>query len=245
MKTIASLLILGLCACSDDGDGKQSDAAPGQDLGASPDGKGVQLDGPTAADGPAAALDSSRSDANLAAADSAQAPTSSGIVITEMLINPDKSNDAYGEWVELKNTGTAPVTMTGWTLEDTSGSSLGIHFFDAANGTITIQPGQYLVMGSTDDTFKNGGVALDYVFGKNWFLVNDKDQIILKDDKKQVVDSVAFDETKGWTIPKGASLSLKDETLDNNDPKSWCEENSAWTGSSGDKGTPGAKPGCK
>jgi hypothetical protein len=167
------------------------------------------------------------------------------IVITEIMVNPDKSNDLKGEWFEIKNTGTTAVDMTGWTLQDGSGSSLGVHYLGASNGTITVQPGQYLVLGQNKDITVNGGVTLDYIYGSSFFMSNDEDEIILKDDKGEVVDAVGFNEKQGWTIPTGATLSLKDVTLDNNDPKNFCVEKTAWSGSDGDKGTPGQKAACK
>jgi hypothetical protein len=167
------------------------------------------------------------------------------IVITEMLLNPDSSSDLKGEWFEIFNSGTTAVDMTGWTLQDGSGSSLGVHYISATYGTIVIQPGQYLVLGQIKDTTVNGGVTLDYVYGTGFFMANDEDEIILKDDKGEVVDAVGYNTSNGWSIPTGASLSLKDVALDNNDPKSWCVETGAWSGSAGDKGTPGQKASCK
>lgn len=44
------------------------------------------------------------------------------ILISEWLPNPVGS-DAAGEWVELENTGEAPVSLAGWQLETTNGSA--------------------------------------------------------------------------------------------------------------------------
>ena len=171
------------------------------------------------------------------------AASAKGIVITEMLINPKAVGDAKGEWFELYNAGTAAVNLHGWTITDKPGSSQNKHTISATGGKLMIQPGKYLVLGKSTNTATNGNVPVAYAYGKStWDLGNGGDEIYLHDASKKLVDKVEY--TKSWTIPNGASLSLKDPSLGNNSSKNWCAEKTKWC-STCDMGTPGKKAGCK
>jgi hypothetical protein len=159
------------------------------------------------------------------------------IAITELMINPKAVTDADGEWVELFNLGTQAVDINGWTLKDLGTDSHVI----AASGQLLVPAKGYLILGRTVDMVKNGGVKVAYAY-ENFFLANTSDEVILLDKSGKTVDSVTY--TTGWTLPDGASLSVKNPTLPKNTFSNWCEETSAWPGSKGDKGTPGANPGC-
>ena len=165
------------------------------------------------------------------------------IVITEMLINSKAVGDTKGEWFELYNAGTAAVNLHGWSITDQAGSSQNKHTINATGGKLVIAAGAYLVLGKSTKTSENGTVAVDYAYGKStWDLGNSGDEIYLFDASKKLVDKVIY--TSKWTIPNGATLSLKSPALDNNDPKNWCAEKTKWC-STCDMGTPGKKAGCK
>ncbi len=51
--------------------------------------------------------------------------------------------------------------------------------------------------------------------------------------------------TSSWGIASGASKALKSLTADNNNAANWCTETTTWTGSAGDKGSPGFATKCK
>ena len=81
----------------------------------------------------------------------------------DVRINEVESNGDTRDWVELVNTGTAPVPLTGWTLSDNSASTYAI-----AAGT-TLEPGQRLafdvdVPGNPQGTFGLGGGDTAEVF---------------------------------------------------------------------------------
>ncbi|MFH1132817.1 MAG: lamin tail domain-containing protein [Pseudomonadota bacterium] len=158
------------------------------------------------------------------------------IVITEIMANPAAVGDDVGEWFEIYNAGSNTVNLHNWVIKDNDQDSHTI------SSSLPIAPGQYLVLGCNDNTNTNGGVNVDYSYGANWYLANYGDEIVITNSGGTVVDTVEY--TSSWGILAGASLSLKTPALDNNVSSNWCQEASAWTGSAGDNGTPGAQAGC-
>ena len=165
------------------------------------------------------------------------------VVITEMMINPKAVTDTKGEWFELYNAGTAAVNLHGWTITDQAGSSQNKHTISGSGGTLMLQPGKYMVLGKNMDSKTNGGVTVAYSYGKStWDLGNSGDEIYLHDAAQKLVDKVVY--TTSWTVPNGATLSLKDPSLDNSVSKNWCAETTKWCATC-DMGSPGVKAVCK
>ena len=163
------------------------------------------------------------------------APSSAKVVVTELMPNPQAVADAQGEWLELYNAGTSAVDLSGWRLADASGNS---HTIAAS---LSLAAGQYLVLGNNTDQATNGGVPVAYSYG-SWNLANSADEVLLYDATGALADQVKYDSS--WGVTAGASLSLKAPTLDNDLASSWCVEQATWSGSAGDKGTPGAAASC-
>jgi hypothetical protein len=167
-------------------------------------------------------------------------PPKAGVVVSELLANPKAVSDADGEWLELFNPGAAPVDVNGWTLKD-KGSDL--HVIAAAGGSLVVPALGYLVLGRSTQKSANGGVNVAYAYS-GFLLSNSADEVILLDKSGKTVESFSYGTASGFVIPDGASLSVKSPGADKNLPASWCEETKAWPGSAGDKGSPGAAPGC-
>ncbi len=52
------------------------------------------------------------------------------IVITEIMYDADNAvHDNNHEWVEIANTGTDPVSLNGWTLDDSNTANTGVGTF--------------------------------------------------------------------------------------------------------------------
>jgi predicted amidohydrolase len=162
-------------------------------------------------------------------------PTSGPLVITEFMANPAAVADSKGEWFEVYNAGKGAVDLKGWTIEDASGSH-------TVKSSVTVGAGTYVALGVNDSSGANGGAPVAYDYG-SLSLANSGDTIKLVDGGGKVVDQISY--TSSWGVASGASLSLKSTGLDNAVGSSWCVETSPWTGSAGDKGTPGAPAGCK
>jgi hypothetical protein len=161
------------------------------------------------------------------------------VIIDELMIDTSVVTDGSGEYIELFNTTAKDITLNGWTVRD-SGSD---HFTIGGSSTVVIKAHSYLVLGVNGYLNTNGGVNVDYVYGNAMTLDNTADEVMLVDDGT-VVDQVAYDNSQGWTIPKGRSLGLSPTKLDaqsNDDSSSWCAATTSIPPGTGtDKGTPGA-----
>lgn len=163
------------------------------------------------------------------------------IVITEIMANPTAKQDPDGEYVEVYNAGTATVNLKGWKISEAPPSTQA----HTITSDVLVPAGQYKVLAAVLAPASNGGVPAAYAYGTSFTLANSADELYLYDDKGVLVDSVTWDSSWGFgTTAVGISLSLKNPSLDNNVFANWCLEKTAWTGSAGDKGTPGAAAGC-
>jgi len=99
----------------------------------------------------------------------------------------------------------------------------------------------WLVLGRSAGS-GNGGVNVDYVYGDEFSLDNSSDEIWLLDANLVEIDRVEYDGSPGFPVPAGASQSLKNPALDNNDGMNWCASRIAY--GDGDSGTPGQVNTC-
>ena len=164
------------------------------------------------------------------------------LLIVEMMINPDKSPDEAGEWVEVYNTTNEAIDLRGmWLTENGHFQEHQINHCKA----LLVQPGGVVVLGANADLGANGGAKVDYVWS-NYSLTNADDSVVLETRAKGkatvVVDVVAWDKT--WKQQSGefAGLALSLDTTQttftgNDDRAHWCFATTKMTG--GDTGTPG------
>jgi hypothetical protein len=157
------------------------------------------------------------------------------VIINEIMQNPKVVSDASGEWVELFNATDHPVDLNGWTLRD-EGSDL--HRINNG-GPLWLAPGGFIVLGRSADPFVNGSVAVDYAY-RAFTLGNADDEVILLDGLGTEIDRVAYDGGLSFPDPDGASMALVSPALDNALGQNWHASVSAWAGSAGDLGSPGA-----
>ncbi len=162
------------------------------------------------------------------------------VSFSEFMAYPIASLETYGEWIELHNLGQQSVDINGWTLKSAPAETHIINF----GGPLIIPADGYIILGKNTDKSSNGGVDVAYAYS-TISLENDKDDLFLIDSNGKTVDSFGYSTTLGFTIPSGASLSVKDPIGNKSNGLNWCTETSLWTGSKGDKGTPGAPAKCK
>ena len=110
------------------------------------------------------------------------------------------------------------------------------------SGPLYVPAYGFLVLGRSMNKSLNGGVPVAYAYA-SFFLANTSDEVILLNEKDKVIDSFTY--SSSFSIPTGASLSVKTPGANKNLSSSWCTETSGWGGSLGDKGTPLTKTGCK
>ena len=161
--------------------------------------------------------------------------TPAAVMVTELMPDPGAVPDATGEWLELHNPTGAAVDIAGWTIKDDYTNSHVIQ------GPLVLAPGAYKVLARVSDPTQNGGIQGAYQYD-NFNLANDSDQVILLDAQGKEVDRVVYDST--WGVRSGISLALRDVTQDNAKAASWCPSKDSWSGSAGDRGSPGAATTC-
>tara|TARA_B100000214_G_scaffold332326_1_gene273792 strand:- start:892 stop:2463 length:1572 start_codon:yes stop_codon:yes gene_type:complete len=156
-----------------------------------------------------------------------------GIVINEIMNNPQSVSDSFGEWIEITNISSSRQSLNGLILSD---SSSDYHIINDLQ--LEIDPNDFIVLGRSENFSLNGGVNVDYVYS-DFSLSNNFDEVILYHPSGAVVDQVAYD--NGLTFPDeaGISMMLESTDLDNNLGSNWSLSSSIMPG--GDYGTPGSQ----
>ncbi len=102
--------------------------------------------------------------------------------INEIMANP-AGRDGDNEWVELINTGTAPLNLEGWQIGD--GTYPDRHVFDEV---IVPPQGSVVVYSGPSATEPGRIVASSGLLG----LANNSDEVVVRDPKGVVIDQVAY-----------------------------------------------------
>ncbi len=162
-----------------------------------------------------------------------------GLVINEIMNNPDVLADSEGEYFELFNSTDADIDIEGWTISD---NDVDVHVI-ANGGPLIVPAGDYLVLGNGDvGTPTAIGNHIDYSYGANWFLSNSADEVVVTDLDGVEVDRVEYDGGPLFPDLTGASMALIDPALDNNVGENWCQSGTPF--GAGDLGSPGAANDC-
>jgi hypothetical protein len=155
-----------------------------------------------------------------------------GVVISELMKNPEVLPDADGEWIELYNAGSAAMNLGGCSLARDEQQL-------ALDGAAPIPPGGYL-------TLANGsapGFTPDVLY-TGVTLPNSGSFVLRLSCGGQLLDQVVVDPA-ATPNRAGHSLSLSGNALDstaNDRAENWCEGVGSYNG---DFGTPGAaNPNC-
>ncbi len=156
------------------------------------------------------------------------------LVITEVMQNPGMTGDQRGEYFEVYNPGDQPVDMTGFTVKDDDFDSFTI------TTAVVVPAHGYALFAAKPSA--NGGLKPDYSYGSGMVLQNDTDELVIADPDLVQLDRVRWDNGKTFPDPDGASMSLRDPSLDNSIGANWCMSTLPW--SAGDRGTPGSASWC-
>jgi DNA/RNA endonuclease G (NUC1) len=174
------------------------------------------------------------------------APLQPLIVITELMANPGGTvQDSSGEYVEIYNAGRFPVNMRGLIVNDASGAGIGAA--DTIPTDFIVPAGAYRVMGRSQNTAKNGGITVHYLYTHKiggtatglQFSNSAADYFRIKTAAGVTIDSAGY--TSATTSAKaGFSRELTNAALDNSntDGASWAQATTNYE--STNKGTPGA-----
>jgi hypothetical protein len=152
-----------------------------------------------------------------AAPPAAAAPTD--VVINEIMYHAVSDLDG-DDFLELNNTGSTPVDVSGWTF---SGVTLTL-----PAGT-TIAPGGFLVVAKDAARFQaTYGFAPAAVYGGN--LANSGETVAVRDAGGATIDSVSFLDVDPWPVKAdgtGPSLELVDSSQNGNDFLNWAAATNA------------------
>lgn len=161
-----------------------------------------------------------------------QAAAATGLVINEVMPNPNAVLDDFGEWFEIYNPGAAPVDLKGYTLASANDAAYVI------DASVVVPAGGYAVLARSADLAKNGGVNAAHAYRSTFTLANGTtDWLALRDASGASVDSVAWGTS---SPPTGASRGVVNAANDNTvmSGSNWSTATTVY--GAGDKGTPGA-----
>lgn len=159
-------------------------------------------------------------------------PGADEVVITEIMQNPNATDDSVGEYIELHNPTAGTVQLQGCAVDDGAGAdAFGIDL------DLAIDPGGYVTLARTDMP----GFTADYVYGPgNGFQLSNTSDTVRLVCGATIIDEVNYDEAAMWPDPTGASMQLDPgflTTIDNDVPDNWCTSFNDL--GNGDLGTPG------
>jgi endonuclease G len=161
-----------------------------------------------------------------------QAAAATGLVINEVMPNPNAVLDDFGEWFEVYNPGSADVDLKGYTLASANDAAYVIPV------SVVVPAGGFVVLARSGDVTKNGGVAAAHAYRSTFTLANGTtDWLSLRDASGAPVDSVAWGTA---SPPTGATRGVVNAAADNvvMSGSNWATATSTY--GLGDKGTPGA-----
>lgn len=163
------------------------------------------------------------------------ATVSRAVIVNEVMVDP-YGEDTGQEWIELHNTTSSPIDMTGWTLRDCATQKLPF-----AVGGATIPPKGYFVLGAIANPVLNGEVPVDFAYGSGFYLPNTVGAVLIYDAQQKLVDQMRYSRFDPFkTVAPGASMTRTAPDSDGTLPASWALSKKKW-GPTENKGTPGAK----
>ncbi len=158
------------------------------------------------------------------------------IIMNEINYNSPTTPNS-GDWVELYNSSTEIVNISGWIFKDSKDEDV----FTIPQST-SLVGGEYLVLAENLTEFSSVHSSVTNVVGgfDGWKFSNDGELIRLYNQAEDLIDTVHYRAITPWpTTPAGGgpTLELKHPDLNNNFGVNWCA--SIVSG-----GTPGVVNGC-
>jgi hypothetical protein len=156
-------------------------------------------------------------------------PQKYDVVIDEIFADPTPSVGlpAY-EWIEIKNTSSFPINLSGWKISNGNGGGL--------ISSITLQPDSYLIVCSASALSNLSGYGMATSISGFPSLNNESDVLSLSDANGKIIHAVQY--SSDWyqnDLKKDGGWSL--EMIDTKNP---CNANNNWMSSKDAKGgTPG------
>lgn len=152
-------------------------------------------------------------------------------ILAKTVIAPGIPGQPYSEpdeeWIELVNTGSAPVDLSGWSLQE------GINF--AFPDGSTIGPDEYVVIANDKTLLHTKYPDISIVGSFSGRLANGGERLLLADSSGNPADEVTYFDSGRWPQAPdagGSSLELRDANARNSIPEAWAAstegEKSQW-----------------
>ena len=132
---------------------------------------------------------------------------SAQVIISEFMYDAPGS-DSKAEWVELQNTGTTSVELTKWKLNDGGSHVLNIPPKNGSTGSLSLEPGAYLVLASDALQFISTHPTVSVsIIDTVIDLPNASGKVTLLDTDGVKADSVSYSSSRGGD---GDGMSLQE-----------------------------------
>ncbi|MBN2367954.1 lamin tail domain-containing protein [Candidatus Woesearchaeota archaeon] len=137
------------------------------------------------------------------------------VMVTEIMYDPEGS-DTGREWIELYNSGSSAVDITGWKFNE-DGSNHGLTIYQ---GSLEIAPGGSMIIARNGDSFMADHTGYPgNIVTATFSLVNSGgEELYIMDDELSAVDYVNLSTNEE---NEGYSIELKNTGLDNSDMMNW------------------------
>ncbi len=159
------------------------------------------------------------------------------LLVSELMADPTKVEDAVGEWFEIANLTESQVDLHGLVVSDDDTDTYTVP------ATLLVAPGETALFAVRAESSRNGGLPTpDHVWTRSLFRFdNARDEIILSYGSL-VFDRVAWGTGRELTVHAGAALSLDPERMDpdlDDLGYAWCSPTVSY--GLGDLGSPDAE----
>ena len=141
------------------------------------------------------------------------------LVINEIMFDPDIDNS---EFIEFFNNSSSDINIGGWLIEDGNGNS-----YKLSDTSFAINPGSYFLLIADSLTLRKynlNNINKTVIGSSTLGLVNTGELILLKDAKRNIIDSVGYSEkwhNKNVLSTKNKSLERINPGINGNDQFNW------------------------
>lgn len=159
------------------------------------------------------------------------AADSSNLRVSELLVDPQASDEGLGDWFELTNITSEPIDLAGVDIQVGS-SSYTFH------SHLLIQGGEFLTFGLDGKPSRNGGYHADHVAPwESFSMPNGTTTMTVRAANNATIETLSWG---SGLIPVIPGISQERDDLNGSTSSiNWDDATAAWDGSAGDFGTPG------
>ncbi|MEC8382235.1 MAG: lamin tail domain-containing protein [Myxococcota bacterium] len=167
-------------------------------------------------------------------------PELGDLVINELMIDPENTEDSFGEWIEIWNQSALWLNLDGVRLADEGIDNYTIESIDGQ--PLVVGPDSLFVICASDSYWDNGGVDCDATFyywtlGGGFGMSNGSDEVLLRSAEGIMLDRVRYQ--NGFSeLGESLGVDPDDASISGNDDTSnWCTQFGYLP--QGDSGSPG------